>query len=405
MESENYISKLLDNYASKTLLTLFGLIGTIITIYAFFENQNVDLRYEIIANTNVLDFNADLNKLEVSYDSTNLKQTKENLRIFTIRIINNGNKTIIKELYDENDPIGLKISTGTLVEKPEIIKVSNDYIKRTLKVISYDSKKISLTPVIIEPDEYFIIKLLVLHKKDASPQIFSLGKIAGQKEITVLNSIDIKEQPSFILTTYSGNIWIQLLRLFSYFIIAVLIIIVIIVLSQKINDVRDKNRKNKSIKGFKQTKDYSYTRMDDAIFDRYLKDDFYNLNDINTLIENDIKLNEIYNKLLEQMKSKEFRRFRRTDKNGNHHYYDYSTWKKIKSMINDGIVIQDNNSLSVNQSMKETLNKFIDYVKINDKDYNEGLKSKHLGFFKEPQYEYDDNDDEDEDENEINNVM
>ncbi len=395
MEDKNFIVKLFDNYASKTLLTIFGLIGTIITIYAFFENQNVDLRYEIIANTNVLDFNADLNKLEVSYDSTNLKQAKENLRIFTIRVINNGNKPIIKEFYDENDPLGLKISTGTLVEKPEIIKTSNDYIKRTLKVINYDNKKISLTPIIIEPDEYFIIKLLVLHKKNTSPQIFSLGKIAGQKEIKVLNSIDIKEEPSFIITTYSGNIWIQLLRLLSYFIIAVVIIIMIVTLSEKITDVKEKNRKNKAIKGFKQTKDYSYTRMDDAIFDRYLKDDFYNLNDINKLIDNNIKLNEIYNKLSEQMKSKEFRRFRRTDENGKHSYYDYGTWRTIKSMINDGIVIQDNNLLTVNQSMKETLNKFVDYLIINHQTYNHngGLKLNHFKSFNESEY-----DDEDDDE-------
>jgi hypothetical protein len=389
MEEKNFIVKLFDNYASKTLLALFGLIGTIITIYAFFEQQNVDLRYEVIANTNVLDFNADLNNLEVLYDSTNLKQTKENLRIFTIRVINNGNKPIIKEFYDENDPVGLMINTGTLVEKPEIIKTSNDYIKRTLKVANYSNKKISFTPIIIEPDEYFIIKLLVLHKKGTSPKIFSLGKVAGQKDINVVNSIDIKEQPSFIKTTYSGNIWVQLLRLLTYILIAVIILAIIISTSEKIDEIRDDKRKKKTIKDFKQTKNYSYTRMDDAIFDRYLQDGFYILNNINKLIDNDIKLNAVYNKLSEQMKSKEFKRFRRTDENGKHQYYDYNTWKTIKSMINDGIVIQDNNSLSVNLSMKETLSKFIDYNITNGDFKNHSSGFRDFKSFEEPEYDED----------------
>ena len=395
MEEKNFLVKLFDNYASKALLTFFGLIGTIITIYAFFEDQSVDLRYEIIANTNVLDFNADLNKLEVTYDSTNLKQTKENLRIFTIRVINNGNKAIIKEFYDNNDPVGLKISTGTLIEKPEIIKASNAYIKRTLKVVNYDSKKISFTPIIIEPDEYFIIKLLILHKKGSTPQISSLGKVAGQKEIKVVNSVDVKEQPNFFKTTYYGNIWIQLLRLISYFVVALIIIIIAVFTTQKFDEARENKRKRRMIKGFKLTKSYSYTRMDDAIFDRYLNDGFYNLNSIRNLIKNEDELNEIYNKLSEEMKSKEFKRFRRTDENGKYRYYDYRTWKTIKSMISDGIVIQDNNTLNINPSMKEALSKFLEYT-LENGEFKNRKKILSLNDFNNEEVE----DEEDEMENE-----
>lgn len=362
MEDKNILIRVFDNYASKTLLALFGLIGTIITIYAFFQEQNVDVRYEIIANTNVLDFNADISKLEVTYDSTNLKQTKENLRIFTIRIVNNGSKSVIKEFYDENDLLGLKTNLGKIIEKPEIIKTSNDYLNRNLKIVNYQNSIVTFSQVILEPDEYFIVKLLILHKKDALPQISSIGKIAGQREIKVVNSVDVKEETSFIKSTFQGAIWMQLLRLLSYFLVGVIIIIAIVFTSQKIDDAKENKRKVKIVEGFKQTKNYSYTRMDDALFDRYLRYGYYSISDIKTVIKDDNELNEIYTKLSTQLKSKEFRRFRKIDENGLHHYYDYDSWTTINEMIKDGIVIKDNDKLSINQAMKDTLNKFVDYA-------------------------------------------
>lgn len=80
MEYTNF-KNLFDNFASKSFITILGIVAAIITIYAFLQEKKVDLRYEIIANTNVLDFNADVCKLEVTYDSTNLKLTNENLII------------------------------------------------------------------------------------------------------------------------------------------------------------------------------------------------------------------------------------------------------------------------------------------------------------------------------------
>lgn len=115
---ENPFRKLFDSLASRTFIAIIGIIGSIITVYAFLQEKKVNLRFEVIANTNVLDFNADINKLEVIYDSTNLKQTKENLRIYTVKIINRGDQNIIKQFYDENDPVGLKIIRVKLLNNP-----------------------------------------------------------------------------------------------------------------------------------------------------------------------------------------------------------------------------------------------------------------------------------------------
>jgi len=362
----NKIKLLLDNYASRTLLTILFVVAAFITIFAFLKDKEVDLCYEIISNTNVLDFNADISKLEVIYDSTNLKQTQENLRIYTVRIVNNGNKDILKEYYDKNDPIGIKLSSGKIIEKPELIQTSSDYLNRNVIVIDYQKDKITFSQVILEAGEFFTIKLLVLHKQDTIPNLLSFGKVAGQKEINVFNIIDVKKDITFWERVYQGNFWIQILRLVSYFLVSVIIIILIIIISEKIDSIKEKNRKTKMIKNFKNTESYEYTRMDDAIFDRYIKFGSRSFRQIQSLLENEEKLNESYNKIKEKIKSKEFRRYRLIKDDRVRFHREHDTWSIITEMINDGIIFKDQDKLSINQAMRDTLNKFVAFLNEND---------------------------------------
>lgn len=361
---ENIINKLFDNIASKTVITLLGLAAAGITIYAFLIDKKVELRYEIVANTNVLDFNADIGNLRVTYDSTNLKETNENLRIYTIKVVNNGEKDILKEYYDENDPLGLAINSGRIIERPEIIQTSSDYLNRNVKIENYTTEKISFSQVILESSEFYIIKLLVIHKTDVIPEINSFGKIAGQKVISVVNSIDVKEELNFWEKVYYGNIWVQLLRLISYFLVVVVIIIIIVAIGSNIDTVREKKRRRKMINDFKSIKKYEYTRMDDAIFDRYQKDGASSFRKMLILLSDEDELNRIYAKLSQELKSKEFRRYRRLDSE-TRILYERDDWSLINEMTNDGIIFRENSKLTINQAMYDTLNKFVEFLKEN----------------------------------------
>ena len=354
--NDNFLKKLFENMASKTVITIISLVGAGVTIFAFLQEKKVELRYEIVSNTNVLDFNAEIGKLEVTYDSTSLKKSQENLRIYTVKVVNNGNQNLLKEFYDENDPLGLQLNSGKIIELPEVIQVSNDYLKRNVKIEVYDNKSINFSQVILESGEYYIIKLLVLHKTDSIPEIISYGKIAGQTNIQVVNTIDVKEELSFWEMVYYGNIWVQLLRLVSYFIVVCLIILAIVGISSIITEKRETKRKKKNIVEFKSLKTYQYSKMDDAIFDRYKSNGMYIFEDIQKLIEDEGKLNTTYEKLSQRLKNKKYRR-------------DYSytrftddEWRTIKKMIEDGIVFWDKEKLTINQAMKETLDKFIVFL-------------------------------------------
>jgi len=355
----NLLNKIFNNIGSKTVLALVGLFSAAITIYAFLQEKSVDVRYEIIANTNVLDFNADISKLEVSYDSTNLKQSNENLRIITIKIINNGKQHLFKEYLDNNDPLGLVISSGQIIEKPDLIQTSNDYLKRNIKLHNFTKNKLIFSKVILESGEFFVLKLLILHKKNEIPKINSLGKIAGQKNIDVVNSLDIKTQKTFLRNVYEGDFWTQVFRFNLYFFIGALIIGLILEISEKIDTRKETKRKIKMVKDFKKIKSYNYTRMDDAIFDNYKLQGSRSLQQSQMLLWDEKGLKENYSDLSKRLKSKEFRRL--DDVNTRLFYEDH--WSLINDMISDGILYKENDQLSVNQPMKETINKFIDFLK------------------------------------------
>lgn len=361
MENEK-VKSLFDNVLSKTALTLISVVAAGITIFAFLQDKSVDLCYEITSNTNVLDFNADISKLEVLYDSTNLKQTKENLRIYTIKIVNLGNKDIIKEFYDSNEPIGLRINTGSIIETPELIQSSSDYLNRNAKITTHNKKKIIFSDVILEKGEFFTYKLLVLHNQDTIPEIQSFGKIAGQKVIPVKNSIDVKKEISFWNRVYGGNIWVQILRILSYLIATILVIALIVTSSEKIDDRKEKKRRIKTIKGFKQSKEYEYTRMDDAIFDRYEQLNGWIFKEMLELIGSEDELNEKYTTLKDKVKTKEFRRHKLDDEGNERYLLESDTWSTIREMIKDGIVFKDDDKLNINQAMKDTLERFVAYL-------------------------------------------
>ena len=359
------INKLFDSIYLKILITVIGVIGAGITIYLFVIDNKVDLNYEIIANTNVLDYNAEISKLEVTYDSINLKQVNENLRIYTIKIINKGNQDILKEYYDENDPIGIKISSGQIIERPEIIETSSHYLKKNIVIKQHELDKITFSRVILESNEFYIIKLLILHKKDSIPQIISYGKVAGQKTINVQESMEEKDDFKMIFKkNYGGNFLVQMTRFSFYFPIGGLIFLIIAMSIDKIVLTKEKKRKGNIITKFKSSKTHENKRDYDPILDIYIKYNVLFLKQIYNFISNEEELNIIYTKLSEEAENKILKRYEGLDLTYNI-FYDSNDWWKINRMIKVGILIKENSKLIINSELADALYDFLKFLNQN----------------------------------------
>jgi len=366
--NKGILEKFLTGTFVKISLALFTLLVGGVTIYSFLLEKKVELQFEVIGNTNVFDIKAEVSKLDVLYDSQSLKKNNENLKILNVRIINKGNKDILKTFFDENDPVGILVSNGRIIEIPELLEASSSYITRNLKIHFDDFNRITFSRLIMEKEEFFVVKLLILHKAIKNPIIEPLGKIAGQKEINIINITEVKE-PSFFQRVFYGSIWVQLIRLFSYF-LGVLVIIVFIALgSYKLSERASLQRRIKILNGFKKSKNYQYKRIHDSIFDLYLDEGAYVIWRFNNLLVDKNHLNTEYSRLLKKQTRREAKNAENIEMEKDEVIYADKVkfdLNLLEDMRDSGIITGEEGSLSINNAIPEVLNKFVKFLKVKE---------------------------------------
>lgn len=197
------------------LFGIIGIIGVGFTMFTYFFPEKPNLKYYILANTSVLDVKEQIIKLNVSYDSINLLTSNQNISIILIEIKNDGNKDIILNDYDQLSEFGLKISGGKLLKKPELVSsADNNYFKDV--ILGYNENIVKFKYKLIDSDQYFRLKLLVIHEKENLPVVTSLGKVSGMNKIEVLGSmksgeIDLKKQNRDLLYFFIGTLFMGIL--------------------------------------------------------------------------------------------------------------------------------------------------------------------------------------------------
>lgn len=345
------------------IIAFIGLVGASLTTYAFFfQEKKIDLQYEIIANSNVLDIKAELTQLDILYNGKSLKQKNQNLRIVNLRINNTGTEHILKTFYDDNDPLGFKVVDGEIIENPEVLDASNEYLKNNLVVTLESANQVSFSKVIIESREFFVLKLLILHKYGSSPRIIPVGKVAGVSRIDLVSKLEVAETKSFFKEVFKGNFWIQTAKSFFYFLIALSVIIITVSLGVGISSLKDKVKRKKLVKEFISKSEFQFTRMDEVIFERYKKEGSGPISSMNRSLSNEKMLNKRYQNWLKSKNKYSIPEdmlvevHRRSPREG---FVLFNFWNNI---INDGLVIKDGNQLKINQAMKKTLNAFASFL-------------------------------------------
>lgn len=374
-----------------TTITFVGLLAAIITIYTFyFQKSTTKINYEVVTNSNVFDINTNISKLDILYDSTSLKQKNENLRVISLRVKNVGNVNILKTFYDNNAPLGLKIRNGYIVEIPELIATSNDYLNKNLEIIKDSSDCIFFSNVILEQEEFFEIKFLVLHSTDLTPIIEPIGKIAGIKEIQVINSSEVIQETSFWSKVFIGNVFVQLVKGLIYFIVVVILIIVSVLLSQWVMSKVSLKKKRKLIKTFKETTKYKHKKINDVIFENFEDEGLKHLKRMFGILADEKGINETFVRWQEILKVKEEKEAIVKDyvsisditlPNGYKvSHKDERDFDYIEMLIDQGFIISNNNGLIVNKEIKKTLENFIEHLKdSNYKDNNNSSERVYYG--------------------------
>lgn len=328
---------------------VFGLI----TIYLeFIKESRPDLNYIISANSSVLDVKEKLGSLEVLYQGESLSKSGKDLRLITFKVINQGDSIILSNYYDENDPVGFSVANGILADSPTLMTASNQYLKDKLIITETKEGKVLFSNVILEPGEFFELKILVLHSIKESPELTSFGKIASVNRIDILQNFSEKEETSMLADIYGGGILINLARVCSYGILFFFILFIVFSTGEKISEIIERRRKEKILTTFKEYDSDKVTEKDNFFFDYYLSDGAAVVRNIEAVLTNNESLNYLYEETKDRKYSKKRRR-----------YFGYSEEDIFIELRNEGFVTIEADNIEVDHQRLSVLRDFVSYLK------------------------------------------
>lgn len=247
------VAKLINKLDKKYAFGLVtGLIFGLLSVYTdFFRNTSPHIQFDILSNTTVVDLKENIGKIDILYDSTSILLKKQTLSLITLKIANTGNSDVLKNFYDNHFPLGFKIDDGIILENPTLIQSSNNYIGKSIGLTLKNQNEINFTDFIFEKDEFFILKILVLHSVNKQPEIIPEGKVAGVKQISVVKSYLSKGTKTFWERVVDGSLIVHVTRFITYSICMILFALGIIIPISLIGQSISTRRRKKKLKLFK----------------------------------------------------------------------------------------------------------------------------------------------------------
>lgn len=254
------------------LVVALGIVGSLIGIYTgIFYERKPNVGFEVLTKTAVLDVREDVSKLEILYDGINLKNKNQALSVVALKVVNNGQSDLLHSHYDQSDPLGFILVNGVLAESPKIIDASNVYLGAHVQITVKSPQSVAFSPVIIEPKQFFIVKLLVLHERKVVPNIVTTGKIAGTvSKIEVTEPYMEAAEASIWRVSFQGSLLVQLVRSLGYFVTVVAVIIVFAILMIQIDGSRDKFKRKKLVLNFKASYKSPINKKSNDFLDLYI---------------------------------------------------------------------------------------------------------------------------------------
>lgn len=262
-EEPSKVFKIFRFWETKYALTFMGFVvgvlGFAFGLWVYLQRTTPNLKIEVTSNANVIDVKEDVGKIEIIYEGVNLRETQQTLALVTLKISNDGAAPIRKSDYDDKAPLGIAITNGNIA-KVELFGPSNAYLRGQMKatvvtnlwVIFPENTGVGgryattavIDPIILEPGDFFWMKVLILHNEKSGFDIMPVGKIAGVKAIS-FKPLNINETPvSSWKKALSGNIEVQAQRLIVYAFGGIVVLFVSVMVS--ITKERRRERKTKA---------------------------------------------------------------------------------------------------------------------------------------------------------------
>lgn len=366
------LMKMLRELDRKFSWSFFGFLLAILlglfTLYdRFLAEKSPQIYFDVLTSASVLDIKENIPKLDISFEGIAIKEQKLSLRILSIKVINDSSQDILKNHYDSDDPVGLKVTSGKII-RAELTDASNEYLKRNLSFGTPSTNTIHFKNVIFEAHQYGVVKILVLHPVEQTPSVMPVGHIAGMKQIIVREPYKERAKVSFWSQTFAGTWGVQGVRLITYSILTVLCILLVVIPVSLIGGYAEKIKRKGHVRNFKAVTSLNLNENDEFIFSRYIEKGVEELFEIQTLIGSDKNLAEAHDHHIKAEKGVSTH----TDypeivighalANVRVLQFNYSD-VIFKALLDSGFVKDDGGTISVDAHMKATIEHFIRYLK------------------------------------------
>lgn len=338
---------------AKWMLGIIAIMGFIVSIYlGFFRKTAPQLEYELLSETDFFNNTERASYIKIYIDSLDVQESRLNISTYRVRVINKGNEDVNFYDYDKGE-FGLRIKNGTVLETPILLDASTDYIKRKFEISDsvVRTSFVEIPKMVLDIDDYFVVKIVVLHAVNKTPSFISEGKISGQREILV-NPI-LPQKQSFWKTVFCGNLYVQFVRSIVYFFISILVIIILVGSFSSISDMLDRRKRRRTLN--------SIPRKNRII--KIVEDEYINNGERKICVLHDIyKMTEDEVTMLYEKHSKRIgvRQYHQRPTN------IYNIPDNFIYLLHEGYLIQNNNGkIEFNTSAKESVDIIYEYLKEN----------------------------------------
>lgn len=339
-----------------------GLLGTImgiiIGIDTYLFPPTIEINYEILSETNLLEIDKDISNLIIQYAGEDLKANNSNLKILVLNIENSGDKTITKDSYDIDDLLGVEIRGGRVIESPIIVNTSASnkvYLEKNLSVEVVGDSEVRFSDIILEPGDFFTVKLPYVHINGDTPEIVPVGKIAGVNGINISRPDDNQEE-SLLLVAFGGSVLIQFIRIFTYLLLGILSLTLTIIIVEYISNTWSKFIRKRCVKKFKMKR--STKPEDEVVFSRYISDGAHVVVRMKALLKNE----EFLKEKLKFALHNQTRKVRPKGIISAHNEFSIDISKKIEE---DALAKLEGEELIINERLKITLFGLVNFIEDN----------------------------------------
>lgn len=245
---------------------IFGLVGLSVALW---YQRKPQLKYEILSQWPVYSIREQVPDLDITFKGESIQKQRQTLSVITMRVSNPGSAPIILNSFDSRDLPGFLVTDGKIIKLDPVERSKK--LEKTLELVRTAENAYAINPLILETDQFFILKLLVLASESSHPKVQSFGDVAGVSKIEVVSAPSPDERRSFLSRSFYADWPIQLTRALGYTVGTIVLIVLLVLIIITTYDVTRRAHRRRLVHKFHTLLDHEPTKKETAVFDRYIQ--------------------------------------------------------------------------------------------------------------------------------------